>query len=871
MQTITEIKKYTESDVEMKIILPLLKNKMPEGIGLEEYNIQTKASLKKILIDKGSNAKLYYPDFAVTILGLPIMIVEAKKPNEDLNEAYRQACLYASEINREFPRNINPCQFIIACDGLNLHAGKVDSMANFKIANQNWQSTNIDFDAFLKEFNVESLIQNAKQIRNKIGTDVRFKNPINLLGGKKIRNLESSNSFGDNISIQYRHLFNPNLEAEKKDIVQNAYVKQSKMESHITPIETIINKRLTNSNSVDSNETISQQITSKLQSPKDLNNQVLLLIGSVGSGKSTFTSYLKNVALDEKIRESIFWINLNLNDAPLNKEEIYKWCKQSIINEIKKVESNIDFDHIDFLMDLYKEEILALKKGVLALFSETDIDYKRILAENIQNYQQNLDLTINKLIVKVLNKLGKDLIIVLDNCDKRNTEEQLLMFEVANWIKDNVKTIVFLPLRDTTYENNRYEKPLDTVIKDLTFKISPPNLEQVLSKRISYISNLSNKNKDGFYYLPNGIKVKYPSKDEVKYLTAILNSLFNNNFFKKLISGFTGRNIRNGIEIFLDFCKSGHINEAEITKILRSNGEYRLPNHLISKVFIRGNKVYYTDSNSRIKNLFYSVPSDEIKDPFVRISILKKLNDRQSSSKVKKYHEYIKTDTLIQFLSSLGHDENRVIDEIKTLLKFNLIENESLNSDIFNIDDLVRITTTGIANYEIGRNIDYLASVAEDVWYKDNLLAEKIFSNMSGDGEYAHLSIRSVSQNSRDLVNYLNDYYQNTFSTFHDTLTNTDFKPVDFELLNSDIDDFDKNIKTDTNPNLDTDEVYEASILNIQHYGMICEIVDTPFFGLLHSSVLENDFINKYSLGNTLKVKVKEFRKEHNKYSLILE
>ena len=169
----------------MKIILPLLKNKMPEGIGLEEYNIQTKASLKKILIDKGSNAKLYYPDFAVTILGLPIMIVEAKKPNEDLNEAYRQACLYASEINREFPRNINPCQFIIACDGLNLHAGKVDSMANFKIANQNWQSTNIDFDAFLKEFNVESLIQNAKQIRNKIGTDVRFKNPINLLGGKK--------------------------------------------------------------------------------------------------------------------------------------------------------------------------------------------------------------------------------------------------------------------------------------------------------------------------------------------------------------------------------------------------------------------------------------------------------------------------------------------------------------------------------------------------------------------------------------------------------------------------------------------------------------------------------------------------------------
>lgn len=861
MINIKEVINFTESDVEMKIIYPLLKSRMPEGLGIEEYNIQTKSSLKKILIDKGANSKLYYPDFAITISGIPLMIVEAKKPNEDLQEAYRQACLYANEINREYPTNINPCRYIIACDGLNLYAGQHDSSPEYQIPIQKWVLTDVDFDAFLENFNLTKLSSQAIAFRNRIGTDIKFKNPISLLGGKKIRNQEASNTFGDNISIQYRHLFNPNQEVEKKDVVENAYVKQSKIEAQVLPINNILNKKIS----------IDNDLTTTLQSYRELNNQVLLLIGSVGSGKSTFTTYLKEVALNEDIRKSTFWININLNDAPLNKDEIYKWIKTFIINTIKKSVEGQDSDSLDFIIDLYEEEIVSLKKGVLSLFDENDVEYKKILAENILKYQEDANLTINKLIKKVLNKNQKDLIVVLDNCDKRNAEEQLLMFEVASWIKENIKAIVFLPLRDTTFENYKFEKPLDTVIKDLIFTINPPSLEQVLTSRISYISKLSKSNKNGYYTLSNGIKVKYPSKDEESYLLSILNSLFSNNFFKELIFGFAGRNIRTGIEIFLDFCKSGHVNESEITKIIKSDGSYTLPNHLISKVFIRGNKVYYTDANSRIKNLFHSIPTDELKDPFIRISILKKLFDtKQGASHKKRFSDYLRTEELVQFMCSIGHDENRIIDELKCLLKFNLIENESLDSDAFHIEDLIRITSIGIANYKIVRNIDYLAAIAEDMWYKDNKLADEIVANLSGNGEYAHLSIQCVSNHARKMVNYLSKYYQENFTFLNGKLINTDFYPVDFDQLNSDIDDFNKNIKTDTIPNLDANTVYEASIVNIQNYGMICEIVDTSFYGLLHSSCLPKDFIDSFALGNTLKVKIIRFEQRHNKYTLEL-
>lgn len=868
---INDIKKFTESDVEMKLIYPLLISKKPEGLSFNDYHIQTKQSLKKILIDKGLSSKLYYPDFAIIVEGLPMIIIEAKKPGEDLEEAYRQACLYANEVNRSFPNKINPCEYVIACDGLELYAGHADSSPMYKISIENWISTSVDFDGFINQFSYEALLKVAQQKRIQLGTSTKFNNPINLLGGKKIQNLESNNTFGENISIQYEHLFNPKLESEKEGVVKNAYVKQNKLESHVKPIDTIFEKKISNQDiQIVNNGENTIGIVNKFNDPEALNNKVLLLIGSVGAGKSTFTTYLREVALQEEIRNKTFWVNLNLNDAPLNKEDIYKWVKINIINNIKNAFSDIDFDELEFLFKLYEEEITSLKKGILKLFSPDDLEYKKILAENLQNYQSDIDCTLNSLIKKVIHPRNKNLVVVLDNCDKRNSEEQLLMFEVANWIKDNIKTIVFLPLRETTYENHKFEKPLDTVIKDLIFKINPPSLEQVLVERVAYISKLNNENHNGYYYLSNGIKVKYPSKDEEKFLRSILNSLFNNQFFKTLISGFAGRNIRNGIEIFLDFCKSGHINEAEIIKMIKSDGKYSIPNHLISKVFIRGNRVYYTDENSRVKNLFHTNPTDFFKDPFIRISILQYIFEHRHDNEVKSFEGYIKTTSLIKHLNIRGHDEKRIIDELKNLLKLNLIENETLNSDEFNINDLIKITSTGIAHLKIVRNIDYLASVSEDTWYKDSKLATTISDNLAGNGNFAHLSIHSVSENARSLVSYLEDYYNKNFLPLDNSMSNQNFTPISFEVLNNDIDEFDKNIQTRTIPNLEKEIIYEASIVNIQHYGMICEIIDTPFFGLLRSTDLCKDFSAKYNIGAIVNIKIKKFVPEHNKYTLIL-
>src|SRR5262249_49839065 len=149
-------------------------------------------------------------------------------------------------------------------------------------------------------------------------------------------------------------------------------------------------------------------------------------------------------------------------------------------------------------------------------------------------------------------------------------DEQLFMFQVAQWVKQEFRCLVFLPLRDVTYDNHRQVPPLDTALKDLVFRIEPPLFSEVLKRRILLaLDQMHQKSKSKLltYYLPNGYKVVYPKTDQSLYLASILRSLFEyDRFIRRILTGLAGRDVRRAMEIFLEFCTSAHIYESEILK-----------------------------------------------------------------------------------------------------------------------------------------------------------------------------------------------------------------------------------------------------------------------------------------------------------------
>src|SRR5215217_3896492 len=106
-----------ESDVEQKLIVPLLIGAAPQCLGIPPSDIRTKADNRQFTIGKGSDKKRYYPDYVIAIGGYPLAVIEAKEPGVELDEAFREARLYANEINAAFPQKLDPIQVVAACNG----------------------------------------------------------------------------------------------------------------------------------------------------------------------------------------------------------------------------------------------------------------------------------------------------------------------------------------------------------------------------------------------------------------------------------------------------------------------------------------------------------------------------------------------------------------------------------------------------------------------------------------------------------------------------------------------------------------------------------------------------------------------------------
>ena len=113
-----------ESDVEQFLVQPLL-----DFLGYTSNYLKTKATLPKETIGKGSGRKAYIPDYlgyTTKRLDKPVIVVDAKHPNEPAKQGVLDAQLYASVLRRRI-KEPKPDQFCIGCNGDKLFVRHYDS------------------------------------------------------------------------------------------------------------------------------------------------------------------------------------------------------------------------------------------------------------------------------------------------------------------------------------------------------------------------------------------------------------------------------------------------------------------------------------------------------------------------------------------------------------------------------------------------------------------------------------------------------------------------------------------------------------------------------------------------------------------------
>jgi hypothetical protein len=834
-----------ESDVEQKFIYPLLVVPAPAGLGIPPEAIQTKKNIKRLAIGKGGEQKVYYPDYLIIDMGLPLVVIEAKAPGHDLEEAFRQARLYGCEVNSLYDHGFSPVKFAVATNGEEILVGYCDSQeAIFRRSCKEIEEYSQALSDLIDLLSWVKIKSYSDALLAQVKPSTLFK-PRKLLGGSAIQNQEiPANKFGLTLTSSVSHIFNPQNFIDRQRIVKSAYVASRRRERFVEPIDRVIRAAKTPSdvNAQKIEDTAKpRELLGKLSRGRELEHKVLLLVGSVGSGKTTFIDYLQEVALVKDHRESVAWCRINMNNAPVNPSEIYAWLREEIISCCRDSMPSTDFDDLDTILNVYGVEVSAFKKGVGKLYEGNQQAYNEKLAEHLEIILADRQKVANAHVRYTCGERGKLCIIVLDNCDKKNRDEQLLMFEVAQWTQKQFRSLVILPLRDETYDNHRDSPPLDTVLKDMVFRIEPPLFQHVLMRRVQLaLHELGGEGGEKLSYgLPNGFHVDYPKSEQGYYLTSIIKSLFEHDrFARRMIVGLSGRNIRKALELFLEFCNSGYIGEDQIFKIRQAEGKYALPLSQVATVLIRMNRRYYDSGESYIKNLFLAEERDVYPAYFCRYMILKWLSLNFKKPGSASIPGYFPKREIKNAIIPYGLSPEIIDRELLALLSARCIIAEHLKLDTLAEEDLVRIGPAGFVHLDLIGNIDYLAAISEDTYFDDRKVAELIVSGIKSPETHLHFS--TTSRNAAALVDYL-EVVKSRLSP-----PKGDFMESSLLSALSELEDAKRAIDAATksqshspwfnaDKKLKRGERYQATVVNIVPYGCFVEF-DIGLTGLVHKT-----------------------------------
>ena len=295
----------------------------------------------------------------------------------------------------------------------------------------------------------------------------------------------------------------------------------------------------------------------------------------------------------------------------------------------------------------------------------------------------------------------------------------------------------------------------------------------------------------------------------------------------------------------------------------------------VTRILLKGNRKYYYDKESYVKNLFFSEAEDPLPDPFIRLSILQWLKLRYRDYGPNKTKGYHKVESMLQSLQYSGHSRKRTLREIESLTDANCIISES-QSNVMSENDLVSIAPSGFMHLDMIKNISYLSTISEDTLFRENQVAKEIANNMTGRGTHKFQSKQADISNSLILVEYMVSYFKDYFLGNVKALSEDKIEElVDLNSIKDYVErkaqkDFKYHAKSTFEDRYPIGSEVLAQIVSVQDYGFFVEF-DLSGSGLIHKSNFGGvsiDYLNVCEEGDWVIVGVLGYNTEHNRFDL---
>lgn len=287
----------------------------------------------------------------------------------------------------------------------------------------------------------------------------------------------------------------------------------------------------------------------------DISGRVILVVGSVGCGKSTLITKVIVESKRQRAKDLIV-------------------IKVDLIDEVGKIEQDVSAVIWSYILEQWKEvqpgstqkknlksyfkkEIDELKIGPKEdLFKLDKKEYIREEARLLQNLCDD-HITFFSRCWRYYKSQNQGIILVIDNVDQASEDFQEKVYGFAHKIAKRTGATVIITLREFTFFRAKEDGFLDVRAEDTVIHLQSPNLEQLLSKRIKYVEKYISEDFRVSEWRKAGIleALQEKSKQHAAILKKSFLSSDNSRNLLGLLASISWHNVRT----FLEFLRRLHM------------------------------------------------------------------------------------------------------------------------------------------------------------------------------------------------------------------------------------------------------------------------------------------------------------------------
>lgn len=455
---------------------------------------------------------------------------------------------------------------------------------------------------------------------------------------------------------------------------------------------------------------------------------VILLVGNVGSGKTTFLHHYLRVFAPKNVAGTLYWVIQDLIDEPmaaaaqLDAHAAEERIIERLLDTVEKRFPDIDpFGH-NVLRRVFSKELARLARGPRQREFENDATAKtKAEADLLDELSRNRRGLVLGLLRYVREEKGAPLTVAFDNVDQASEAYQRFIYAFAHGLTQDGECNTVITLRQSVFEIARENSFLD-IRNDRVFLISPPSLQHVISKRIKHARGLLDAAKS------KNSKLAKVDTGRIAGYVEVINELFlgESQGCRRFVEALSGGNVRKAFSYLQRYATSSHVDISSLINTYNKADARGTRPALGLRDFLRpfvlGNLHRYHRHSSPLVNLFDASQFQRVSH-FHRLRVLSYLADRFKTSNESARGETEVTD-VVAAMAMCGHGEGPTVQVCGELHKLGLVECLSTSTRAITRTDVIRIAAAGMYYLtELIFDEDYLFFVCQDtvLYHQDSL------------------------------------------------------------------------------------------------------------------------------------------------------